>query len=197
LSLKNKFRVIYYDGEASFALMRLYGIDKNERWLNLVEQVFENFIQNRYWQYKDHWLSYCSNELVKYKPEKKYFEFNLKNASGILDFCLTRETTYPTLLELLMATYNLVKKIKSEGLYPEVLLPFDEDKLNRAIEHRVEHQLNGLHFPEVAMYFKVPENILWAFYIRHHSYRSRIDDIEHNISGYCSYLNQIAKYRND
>ncbi len=191
LSLKEEYRTIYYDGEAAFALMRLYALDKNDKWLNIVEQAFKHFIQNKYWKYKDHWLSYCSYELVKYKPERKYIEFNLKNASGILDFCLTRETTYPTLLELLMATYGLTEKMKKENLFPELLQSFDEDKLLRAIEHRVEHQLNGLYFPEVAMYYKVPINILWAFYIRHHSFRSRIDDIEHNISGYCNYYHKM------
>lgn len=197
LSIKEKFRVIYYDGEAAFALMRLYDIDKNERWLNTVEQTFEYFIQKKYWRNHDHWLSYCSNELLKYKLDKKYIEFNLQNASGILDFCLTRETTYPTLLELLMATYNMIKRMKNENCFLEALESFDEEKFMRAVEHRAEHQLNGLYFPEVAMYFKVPENILWAFYIRHHSYRARIDDIEHNISGYCSYLHQIVEHTNE
>lgn len=192
LSIKEKHRIIYYDGEAAFALMRLYGIDRNERWLNIVELAFEHFIQNEYWKYKDHWLSYCSFELVKYRPERKYIEFNLKNAAGILDFCLTRETTYPTLLELLMATYSMIKMMKDEALHLDLLESFDEEKLVRAIEHRVEHQLNGLYFPEVAMYYKAPQNILGAFYIRHHSFRARIDDIEHNISGYCSYLRQIV-----
>ncbi len=190
LSIKEKYRIIYYDGEAVFALMRLYGIDNNERWLNIVEQAFNYFIQKKYWDYKDHWLSYCSCELVKYKPARDYIEFNLKNASGILDFCLTRETTFPTLLELLMATYNMIETMRNEELFLDALESFDEAKLMKAIEHRVEHQLNGLYFPEVAMYYKVPKNILWAFYIRHHSFRARIDDIEHNISGYCSYYHQ-------
>ncbi|HCF50752.1 MAG TPA: thioredoxin [Syntrophomonas sp.] len=192
LSIKEKFRTVYYNGEAAFALMRLYDIDKNERWLNMVELAFEYFINNEYWRQKDHWLSYCSNELFKHRAEKKYIEFNLKNASGILDFCLSRETTYPTLLELLMATYSMIEKMKTDQYCLELLDSFDQEKLMAAIEHRVEHQLNGLYFPEVAMYYKAPQNILWAFYIRHHSFRSRIDDIEHNISGYCSYLKQIV-----
>lgn len=191
LSIKERKRVIYYDGEATFALMRLYGIDQDERWLNIAVKAFDYFLANKYWRHSDHWLSYCSNELIQYKPDLKYVEFNLKNAEGILDFCLTRETTYPTLLELLMATYKLITKLKNENLYPDALNSFSYNKFITAILHRVEHQLNGLYFPELAMYYKVPENILWAFYIRHHSFRARIDDIEHNISGYCSYLNHF------
>lgn len=195
LSIKEKHRIIYYDGEAAFALMRLYGIDKDERWLNIVGQAFEYFIDKKYWRHHDHWLSYCSNELLRHKPDRRYVEFNLENAGGILDFCLTRETTYPTLLELLMATYSMIERVKNDNSFAALLDSFDYAKFMKAIEHRVEHQLNGFFFPEVAMYFKVPQNILWAFYIRHHSYRARIDDIEHNISGYCSYLRQIAEDR--
>jgi hypothetical protein len=191
LSIKEKHRVIYYDGEATFALMRLYELDKNQRWLQLVEKAFEYFIENRYWRYHDHWLSYCSNELFKHKAVRKYVDFNLKNASLILDFCLTRETTYPTLLELLMATYNMISKMKQENCFIEALDSFDYEKFMKALEYRAEHQLNGWFFPEVAMYYKAPNKILWAFYIRHHSFRSRIDDNEHNISGYCSYLNNV------
>lgn len=187
LTIKDEFRTIYYDGEAAFALMRLYDIDKNERWLKAVEKGFEYFVANDYWKYGDHWMSYASNELFQYRPERKYAELNLRNAARRLDFCLTRETAYPTLLELLMASFNLITYMKENNLHLDLLADFDEEKLNRAIQHRVKHQLNSYFWPEMAMYFKVPKNIVNSFYIRHHSYRVRIDDIEHNISGYCSY----------
>jgi len=187
LSVREEFRIIYYDGEATFALMRLFAIDENLKWLRTVERAFEYFINKKYWNHNDHWLSYCSYEIFLHRPERKYLEFNLKNAEGILDFCLTRETTYPTLLELLMATHKIIKICKEKDLYPELIADFDQTKLNDAIDHRAKHQLNGFLFPEVAMYFKVPKNILWSFYIRHHSFRVRIDDVEHNLSGYCSY----------
>lgn len=193
LSVKERNRIIYYDGEAAFALIRLYDIDKNERWLNIVERAFSYFIQKEYWRNHDHWLSYCSNELVKYKPDKKYFEFNFQNVNGILDASLTRERPQPNWLELLMATYGIVEKMKQHNYFPETLASFDQEKLIKAIEYRVENQLNSIFFPEVAMYFEVPENILWAFHERGSFFRTRIDDVQHSISGYCSYLNQIVK----
>jgi len=193
LSIKDRQRVIYYDGEATFALMRLYDIDRDQRWLDMAEKAFEHFISEKYWRHSDHWLSYCSNELIKYKPDRKYIDFNLQNASGILDFCLIRETTYPTLLELLMATYHTISKIRSDQIHTDLMDDFDEEKFMKALQHRAEYQLNGLFFPEFAMYFKAPSKIAGAFYIRHHSFRSRIDDNEHYISGYCNYYNMIAK----
>jgi hypothetical protein len=157
----------------------------------MAKKAFEYFINEKYWRTGDHWLSYCSNELIKYAPDRKYIEFNLMNASGKLDFCLTRETTYPTLLELLLATNNTIQRMKRDGMQLDLLDAFDEIKFEKAIEHRVSYQLNGLFFPELAMYYKAPSKILWAFYIRHHSFRSRIDDNEHYISGYANYYHVL------
>ncbi len=46
--LKEKFRIIYYDGEAALALLRLYQINQDKRLLETVKLMFENFIHKRY-----------------------------------------------------------------------------------------------------------------------------------------------------
>lgn len=101
--LKEKFRIIYYDGEAALALLRLYQINQDSRLLETVKLMFECFIEKRYEKYHDHWLSYCTNELTKICPEDKYFIFGLNNYLKHFIFIRNRKTTYATLLEMLMA----------------------------------------------------------------------------------------------
>lgn len=188
LTVKEEKRVIYYDGEAAFGLMRLYQLDENPEWLEYVEILFNHFIENDYWKYSDHWLSYCTYELTKVKPEEKYFIFGLKNVSKRLKFIYQRETTFPTFLEMLMAGYRMVDLMKEKGMHELVAEYLDEEMFNKTIGKRAEYQRTGYFYPEVAMYFKNPESILGSFFIKHHGYRVRIDDVQHYISGYIQYM---------
>lgn len=191
--LKEKFRIIYYDGEAALALLRLYQINQDSRLLETVKLMFECFIEKRYEKYHDHWLSYCTNELTKICPEDKYFIFGLNNYLKHFIFIKNRKTTYATLLEMLMAAYKMVNRLKEQGrtaLFEQSYM----SELQKLIEFRADFQTTGFFYPEMAMYMARPDKILHAFYIRHDRFRVRIDDQEHNLSGYIAY---VKDYKGD
>ncbi|WP_040030659.1 MULTISPECIES: hypothetical protein [Staphylococcus cohnii species complex] len=193
LTTKEQFRIVYYDGEAALALLRLYQIDHNEKWLNTVKMLFEMFIEKKYWKYHDHWLGYCTNELVQIDPQEKYYKFGIQNVSSYLDYMQQRETTFPTFLEMLMATYHLVEKAKKTGYAELVETYLDEEKFINTIHLRADYERTGYFYPEIAMYFKNPARIVNSFFIKHHGYRVRIDDIEHYLSGYVQYQEAFRK----
>ncbi|MEM5500456.1 hypothetical protein WNY59_02530 [Ahrensia kielensis] len=187
LKLKEQRRTVYYDGEAAFALMRLHQATGDVKWLDAVRQALKTYIVNDYWQYNDHWLAYCTSELARYDPDPAYFRFGVQNVKDYLGFIAERITTFPTLLELCCATRLLIRQALSDPSLSQTLDGLDLHGFVDAMEKRAQYLANGVFFPEVAMHFRNPERITGSFFIRHHGFRVRIDDVEHYLSGLIAY----------
>lgn len=184
-SRKEKLRTVYYDGEATFALSRLYALTGDEIWINAGCRSVDHFIEAEYEQYKDHWVAYSLNEITKHvKDRPEYFSFALRNAEVNLDNIAQQDTTYHTYLELLMSTFELYDRMIEQQIPTG---DFDIQALLDTIFIRAQRQLNGFFFPEYAMYMANPNRILNTFMVRHDGYRVRIDDVQHNIGGYYLY----------
>ncbi|MGN0667455.1 MAG: glycosyl hydrolase family 88 [Huintestinicola sp.] len=200
LTLKDKFRTVYYDGEATFALMRLYGLTRDEKWLNAARESIDMFIREGYEKYRDHWVAYSLNEFTKYVPEEKYFSFAMKNAMVNLRRIHDQDTTYHTYLELLGVSFETWLRMKELGIAAEYASDEEILQLIETIFHRADYMLNGCLTPELAMYLKYPVQISGAFCVRHDNFRIRIDDVQHNIGAYYSFYKnypQLIRYRKE
>ena len=190
-SKKDELRTVYYDGEATFALVRLYRLTGDPVWLNAAKQAVDHFIEADYAQYKDHWVAYSMNEITRYVTDRPdYYEFALKNAADNLQVIAERDTTWHTYLELLMSTFELYDRMQAEHIPTG---DFQISDLLDTIYVRANRQLNGFFYPEYAMYMAKPDRILRTFMVRHDGYRVRIDDVQHNIGGYYLYVKNYDK----
>ncbi len=192
-SLKEHYRTVYYDGEATYALCRLYRLTKEEKWLFYAEKAVDHFLAADYTRYRDHWVAYAMNEITRYIHRDDYDTFALRNARVNLDFFYKRETTYHTFLELLMVTFETYERILAENPGLPYLKEFDLPYFLRTIRVRADRMLNGFFFPEYAMYMRCPDKILGSFMVRHDGFRVRIDDVQHNIGGFYLYYKNYSR----
>ena len=181
---KEAYRTVYYDGETTFALIKLYGKTKDEKWLKAAQKAMDYFIRNDYTKFRDHWIAYSVNELTKYVPQEEYFDFGLKNVENNIRQIYKRDVTNQTHMELLMASFEAYLRMKEVCPEGKSLQDFDEKRFITAIYYRAYHLLNGYIYPEYAMYMKKPEKCIGGYFVREDRFRIRIDDIQHFIGGY-------------
>jgi hypothetical protein len=190
-SLKEEYRIIYYDGEATYALAMVYGLTRQNKYLEAVKAAVENFINNKEEFSNGHWVAYSVNEITKYYLDKRFLEFGLINADAAIKN--NRTNFHPTNLELLMQTFELYDRIINNFPDLDYLSTFNDKQFINTIFFRTEHMLNYFSYPEVAMYFQNPAYITDAFFSRSDNYRMRIDDQKHTIWGLDHFVRNYEK----
>ena len=196
-SKKEEFRIIYYDGEATFALARAYSCTKDEKYLDCAKAAVENFIREDYTVHRDHWVAYSLLEVTKYVSDVRYYEFALRNIENNLEGIYQRATSFHTYLEMLMTGWQTYQRAIKEGIDSDYIKGYDPTRFAQTIYHRARHMLSGYFYPEFAMYMKFPDSVAGGFHVRHHNYRVRIDDVQHFIGGYyfySVYYNEIRQH---
>ena len=191
LNRTEEFRTVYYDGECTFALSRLYALTGDRRWLDAACRAVDHFIANHYTQYRDHWIAYSHNEVTKYVDDRQdYYDFALANAVDNYEVIRYEERIYPTNLELLLSTFESWQRMDERGVDTG---DFDVKGLLKAIDKEAKYQLSGFFFPEYAMYMENPGHVIGSFMVRTDDFRVRIDDVQHNIGGYYLYWKNYDK----
>lgn len=190
LESKGKFRTIYYDGEIVFALTRMYELDPSIQIEATISEMLDYMVKLDYGQYHDHWLAYAVNGALDLFPEARaYMALGAKNIFTHLNYIQKRKHASPTLLELIDASQKMVYKVKKSG-NDDLLAPYDVLKLSQLADQRASYEIQtGAWYAEIAMYLYHPQKFIGGFYARDDSFRTRIDDCEHFLSGLVNYYN--------
>lgn len=177
-TLKDEYRTVYYDGEATYALLKYYGLSKNEIYLNQAMKAIDYFIDHHYEQYRDHWTSYAIKELLLYNQDQKYIEFAFNNFKSNISR-LNIEGFGPIRLELVLSTYSSYQYLSS--IQSSVIQNFDLESLKKSININYEELMDYYIDEEETMYFKNPIVVQYGFQDITDGFRMRIDDIQHSL----------------
>ena len=188
----------YYPGEAMLALVRLYNIDKDERWLDVAERSANYLINIRDKEANedtiahDHWLLYALNELYRHRPKTMYMDHALLITRAIIKTQVVGEsdnveingaykmphirldsTPVACRSEGLCAVYKLVRDCGGD---------FDKDKIKEAVRQGIRFQLQMQLRKENVMFYKNKNLSLGGFQAGLNKYDLRIDYTQHNLS---------------
>ncbi len=137
-SVKKDYSTYLYDGESIFALCKLYGITKNEKYLNSAEKALQYCINKDYTIYKDHWLSYAINEITKYVDNPDYYNFGLKNFTRNVNNFDNLSSASSINFELLVQSLKLYNTVSAKNINVSYMTNFPIAKLNDLIQSQVD-----------------------------------------------------------
>ncbi|MEC4984291.1 MAG: hypothetical protein SAJ37_01825 [Oscillatoria sp. PMC 1068.18] len=184
----------YYPGEAILAMLRLYQLDSQDRWLDVAANAAKFLIEVRDYNLPDsklphdHWLLYGLNELYRDRPEQLYLNHGLRLAHAIVD----KQNLNPSYPDWQGSYYQPPRSTptatRSEGLYAAYQLAKfvgkDEDAKTflAAMKRGIKFQLQTQFQPESVLYLPNPRRAIGGFHRSLTNFEIRIDYIQHNIS---------------
>lgn len=200
----------FYPGQAILALVRLYHLDKNNKWLDVAENAANYLINIRDKSAThntishDHWLLYALNELYRERPKKMYLNHSFLIAEAMMQ---TQYTEVDTTRDELIGGYltefgnkprnSTPAACKDEGLSAVHNLAKDNgyiemaSRTKNAIKQGIKFQLQMQLRPESVLYYKRKKLCLGAFQEGLRGLSLRNDFTQHNISSFIAYYNII------
>ena len=176
------------DSSGIFLILMIFQIlTKNEKYLNAAKKSMDYFFRNNYYNFKDHWIIYCSNEITKYVDNIHYYQLGIQSIKDSLNEIYYKRLTNPTDFEKLIQAFELYSRIHNKNINITYPINFEANLL-KTIKYRAKFQLNSFVFPEVGIYFKNPSKSIGAFYEKTKNYRIRNDIIQHSIVGYLYFV---------
>jgi hypothetical protein len=183
----------YYPGEAIFALMRLYGIDNDPRWLRCAAANADYLIDIRdagkpvEELLPDHWLLYGLDVLHRARPDDRYLTHAIKVSRAVrLDqhdagpwiggfFDPARSTPTATRVEGLVAAHRLLRDFGHADEAAQIA-----EAIDRGAAFVQRCQIG----PDLAMFYPMPQRTLGGVTASLDDPMIRIDFVQHAISAW-------------
>jgi hypothetical protein len=188
------FVSVYYPGEALLALVRLYSVDKDPKWLDVAQRGARYLIKDRDADLPtkklphDHWLLYALNELHRERPEPFYLDHARRIVESM--YLKQRRSTSPP--DHLGTFYNPPRTTptatRAEGmiaaykLFEDYGTPAEAQRTLEMAHLAIFFQLQTQFQIESAMLVDDPQRCLGAFHSGLTNFEIRNDYVQHNIS---------------
>lgn len=183
LELKEPFECEFYVGETTLALMKIYAITKEEKYLDSVMDALDYCISIGFEKYSDHWMAYTLAALSEYVQNEKIIEFATRNVNAV-----QRTRFNPTRLEASVQLYKFYENMKKYDQFASNLEEFPIEQVESNINFYLKMLMSYYIDDETAIYMKNINISKYGFFCPSDNNRMRIDDIQHSIMGLMNYI---------
>ena len=192
-TVKDQVHVTTFDGLAILGLIRLHALNGDQKLLDAAERAFTYFIINEMWKLHDPLLVHAVDLITRHLPKREYFEFGIKTFVDQLRPIWHQMLHDPRSLELLIAADILIERLKSMPDMSDLISDINVEDLHATLERQMQALIDAYFYPEFAMFFKRPDTVVDAFFLRHESYRVMVLDMEFLFSGAVAYRQYLER----